>query len=730
MRPGHLRARRMAIELATLLSIVGALACAKSEVGSASSSTTDRGGGTRPESAPVEFFQPVQGGFAKHVLLITIDTLRFDALGFMGNDEAATPTMDALATSGLVFERAHAHNVFTLPSHANILTGVLPYQHGIRDNAGFVLPDDIPTLATVLGDSGFETAAFVAAFPLDARYGLDRGFDRYDDSYPEGASRGFQIAERRGDDVVEDALDWWQAAAGTSEEPTKRFLWLHLYDPHAPYQPEPRFLAGGRTPYLGEVSAVDSYLAPLLQPLLDSKPDDHLVILTSDHGESLGEHGEQTHGLFAYDATLRVPLVLWAGPRLSGRRLAQAAHVDIMPTILDAAGAEAPESLMGESLLGDLSTERSVYFEALGASLHRGWAPLRGLIRANRKAIQLPLPELYDLDSDPEERNNLVPGSTSLFEDIVEHLPQESVWPPTAGRVSPEEEKRLRSLGYLTSTGNAGESTTFGPEHDPKNLVHVDALVHDYVQAYQRGDLVTATQRARQLVAEQPDMALGYWNLAQVLLEQGDPNAALATMSDAYRRGLREARLMRQLALTLAEGGRFQEAIRILRPLVEASSASADPDLLNVFGLVLAEAGSLDEAEQVLSSIFTVDERNPQAEENLALVSLHHGDWVRCEQRARKALELNDQLPLAWNYLGIALYNQKRASEAIAAWQRSVELDGRDYDVLYNLGVVASETGNTSVARDALSRFVAEAPPQRYAADIDRARQLLGGIGP
>ncbi|HEX9667991.1 MAG TPA: sulfatase, partial [Thermoanaerobaculia bacterium] len=228
------------------------------------------------------------------VVLVTLDTLRHDALGFAGNREVETPALDALAAAGRVYPQAHAHNVVTLPSHANILTGLYPHQHGVRDNSGFTLAPRFPTLATLLRGAGYATAAFVAAFPLDARFGLGRGFDVYDDRYPEGsAPTAFVIAERPGDQVVAPALAWWRANAGK-----KRFLWVHLYDPHAPYAPpEPFASRYAADPYLGEVAATDAFLAPLLGPFLAGEEEPALVAVTADHGEALGDHGEVSHGL-------------------------------------------------------------------------------------------------------------------------------------------------------------------------------------------------------------------------------------------------------------------------------------------------------------------------------------------------------------------------------------------------------------------------------------------------
>ena len=672
---------------------------------------------------------------------MTIDTLRADALGFAGNEAAETPWLDGLAEDGWVFERAHAHSVMTLPSHANLLTGRLPYEHGVRDNAGFVLPESVPTAAEAFSAAGFRTAAFVAAFPLDARYGLDRGFEVYDDSYPEGSTRGFAVAERSGAEVVAEAASWW-----TRHEGEPRFLWVHLYEPHVPYDPPAPFSARfAEEPYLGEVAAADEYVGRLMKAVAPGgRLSETLVVVTSDHGEGLGDHGEETHGLFAYETTLAVPLVFSAESLTPARIDAPVRHVDVLPTILDAAGIEASTipGLAGRSLwrapdeINGPDAAGVTYFEALRTNLQRGWAPLRGVIAERRvgtdeeadsrllKYISVPAPELYDLATDPAEVRNLHGAEASAAAEFAALLPVESEWPPVAGTVSDDERRALQSLGYLSSSGGSLLQASYGEQDDPKNLVDLDRMIQDYAEAYQDGRLERAEDLARRTIERRPQMGLGYSNLAQVLLDQGRIEEALRLMIDAERRGLASPFLQRQLALTLAQVGQARDAVR----LMERYADSSDPDALDVLGLVLAESGETERARAVLLRSLEVDERNPQARQNLALAALHAKDWSLCEHEAREALGLNRELPLAWNYLGIALFNQQRTGEAIEAWRESVALDPGDLGVLFNLGSVAARAGRREIARPALERFVREASATRHAEDLAAARSLLRGL--
>jgi arylsulfatase A-like enzyme/Flp pilus assembly protein TadD len=659
------------------------------------------------------------------VVLITIDTLRADTLGFAGNRRVATPVLDRLASQGRVFPNAHAHNVVTLPSHTNILTGLYPYQHGIRDNSGFRLQETLPTLATVLKGAGYATGAFVGSFPLDSQFGLDRGFDVYDDRYPEGSHpESFVFPERRGSEVVGAALAWWKQQKGKP-----RFLWVHLFDPHAPYAPpEPFASRYAKEPYLGEVAAVDSFLQPLLGPFLDGKEKPALVVVTADHGEALGEHGELTHGLFAYEPTLKVPLVVWGRGAAPGRDGRWARHVDVFPTVMQAVGIDAkpPAGLVrpGRSLLAPVPQENpDSYFEALSTTLNRGWAPLRGLLRQGRKYIALPLPEVYDLPKDPKEERTLVGLEWRAARAAFAALPKESAWPPRREDLSPEQESHLRSLGYLSSSAPARES--YGPEDDPKNLIPLDNKIQQITERYTRGKIDEAIRLAREVVQARPTMPLGYSLLAQSLLEAGKSAEALEVMRQARAKGAASDSLVRQLGLTLAETGRAGEAVEVLRPV----AAKGEPQSLNALALALSEAGRQKEAYDTLQKVLKEDPDNPKAWEQLGLVELRLGHWEQARAHSLRALELNRQLPLAWNNLGVALFQLKRTGEALDAWQKAVDLDPRLWDALWNLGTQAVQQGRRDQARKALEKFVAGAPA-RYAEDVKKARGLLARLEP
>jgi len=661
----------------------------------------------------------VSPGPARDVVLVTIDTLRADAPGYAGDSRVATPQLDRIAREGRMFTEAHAQNVVTLPSHVNILTGLYPFQHGVRDNDGFRLDPKVPTLATFLKARGYATAAFIGAFPLDARFGLAKDFDVYDQHYPEGVGPyDFVMSERPASEVVAGALRWWNAPAAGP-----RFLWIHLYDCHAPYRPPPPFdrqYAGD--PYRGEVAGVDAALAPIFDALRSAKAPP-LLVVTADHGESLGDHGELTHGLFAYEATLHVPLLVWSpGTVPAGADTRLARHVDIVPTVLAAIGTEKPAGLPGTSLLGPPpGPKETSYFEALSSNLNRGWAPLRGEIGGGAKYIDLPIPELYALDSDPGEKRNLFSTDDARVRSLRNALP------PDAGKmsaraVSSEERARLQSLGYLS--GSASPKASYGPADDPKNLVAMDAAIHELVDLFQRGRIDEALRRAAGVVRERPSMRTGYDFLAFLQAQAGNDAAAIATLEAADRRGLIDGPLRARWGLLCAESGRADDALRVLAPL----SGSRDPDALNAVGIALATAGRPKEAIAKFEEAAAADPRSGQAWQNIGITRLQAGDVPGALEAFSRALSINDRLPRAWNAQGVAQMRSGKAAEAIDSWKKAVALDRNQFDALFNIALVAHGIGDDADSRAALEDFIARAPSARYGPDIARARRLLAEL--
>ena len=666
-----------------------------------------------------------------NVLLITVDTLRADALGAYGNPRAATPWMDRLAAEGVRFTDAHAHNVVTLPSHANILSGRLPTEHGVRDNSGFRFPAGVETLATLLKARGYRTGAFVSAFPVAARFGLARGFDVYEDHFVDAASRpAFLVQERRGAETVALARAWLDAERGRPA-----LAWVHVYEPHFPYEPpEPLASRFASEPYAGEVAAADEALRPLLEPILAAGRDgDTLVVLTADHGESLGEHGEATHGIFAYEGTLRVPLVLYQPGLLRPRVVeAPAAHVDLLPTVLDALGLPAPAGLPGRSLLpgaaGGPGGGGATYFEALSGSLNRGWAPLHGVIRDRVKYVDLPIPELYDLARDPGEGTNLAAREGSRRETLSGVLAsfRSGDRGPHRTREDAETRERLRGLGYLAG-GAAAPAAGYTEEDDPKRLIALDTLLKEVADLYLAGDLQGAVARCRDLVRRRPGMAVSLLHLAHLERESGNLGAAVDALRQALALDPGDTEVASLLGGYLAQAGRAREAADLLEPY----AARADPDVqvLVARALALAKLGRPQEALATLARAREADPGNAMLLVDVGTVHL----MANAREPARKAFEdalaQNPRVARAHSSLGAMDAEEGRVAEAFGHWKAAVALDSREHDKILALGLGLWRAGRPE-GRPCLEFFLTSAPPAVYARQIEGVRGLLAAARP
>ncbi|MGH9346488.1 MAG: sulfatase-like hydrolase/transferase [Vicinamibacterales bacterium] len=497
-----------------------------------------------------------------NVLLVTVDALRADRV-----TDRLTPGLVALARRGAAFARTYAHAPLTLPSHASILTGLLPPAHGVRNN-GFRLDEGVVTLAEAFADAGYRTGAFVGGSALDARFGLAQGFHEYDDRYDVLQGPSVSSAFRQGARPSPAVLA--AAAAWIATQPAPWFAWAHLRDPHAPY-----------VSYDSAVRSADTSLGAFLASLGQDTVDRTLVIVTADHGESLGEHGERTHGLFAYEGVMRVPLVV-AGPGVPLRvvRTPVTSHADVMPTILDLAGVIGPRS-DGRSrvpaLRGEEMPEHPVYVEALDAALMRGGAPLTGVVSGQWKFIDLPVPELYDVVSDPGEQTNRVaaePGLATRLRDLTVSSRTASFRADGAGSLAePEARARLRSLGYVGSASwRLGASRV---EDDPKRLLPLH-LAYEGALETAGGDPEAAIRQLQLIVQQRPDFTAAIDATGALLIARGRPKEAVALLGDARAGGLRHRVIAERLAAALLAAKDPRGAVAVLQPVVKADEWAAD----------------------------------------------------------------------------------------------------------------------------------------------------------
>jgi arylsulfatase A-like enzyme/Tfp pilus assembly protein PilF len=721
------------------------------------------------------------------ILLISIDTLRSDHLPAYGYKGVETPAIDALRKDAILFEKAYSHYPLTLPSHATLLSGLLPPHTGVRDNGGYTFDAARhPYLPQLLKSAGYETGAAVSAFILRGATGLKSGFDFYDDEIASGPDP--DLAERDGAVTAQRALDWLK---GKGDKPF--FLFLHLYEPHTPYAPPEPFASRYRaSPYDGEIAAADAIVGTVLDALKKQDLYDRaIIILLSDHGEGLGEHGEEQHGFFLYRETLQVPLLLKLpnGDRGGSTVASPAQLVDVVPTLLTLAGAKPPAGLDGQSLLalpGPQAPPRRIYAETFFPRLHYGWSDLASLIEGRFHYIHGPAPELFDLTADPGEKKDILTGERRAYASLRRAIDGYDRTLAAPSQVDAETARKLAALGYagrahlkggdlpdprtkrdvlrnlqtakvLTAERRFGEAAAVLRKVVAADPDMVDAWAflascldlqepndpEATLVAYQKafelsdGDPILALPIARELyrmgrmdeakahaeMAVKADPASAYEVLASIALVRRDADTALTMMR---RAGRAKEEFRRDLGLLLAEQGRTQEALEVLGP---AAGQTAGASTLTVQAHALLDSGRPQEAEALLQRVLAADPNNAQAHELLGVAELRMERPREARVHLERALAINRRLPSAWNTLGVALYTLEGPDAALDAWRQAVAIDASQYDSLLNIGLVSAQTGRLDQARQALRRFVATAPPQRFAPDIEKAQRILREIG-
>ena len=608
-----------------------------------------------------------------NLLLVSIDTLRADRLGSYGYASAETPRLDALAARGWRFADASTVVPLTLPAHSSLLTGTFPAHHGVRDNGGFYLGEEQATLAETLKAEGYRTGGFVGSFVLDRRWGIAQGFDRYFDEFDlskyDGV--GMDVVQRRGDEVVEQAERWLGA-----DTTTPFFAWVHLYDPHTPYDaPEPfrsrhpQDIAGA---YDAEIAWTDSLVGRLLDGLASRGALDRtIVIVVGDHGESLGAHGEQTHGFFIYEDTLHIPLLV-SGPSVGSRTVSAAVRiVDVMPTALDLLGIASPPAVQGRSLapLGrgerlDLVPMSETWYPRF----HYGWSELMSIRDGRYKLIRAPRRELYDLERDPHETADLAAAERGRADTMERALTNARQRVTAAGAarapqaVDPEVSERLEALGYLGG-GISAAHMEDGPRGDPKDKIELYALLKSAGQASLEGRLDEAIARVRRALARDPGIVEGYTLLGNFHGKAQRWDEAVAAYKKALALDPEHQGAIFSLALAYKNEGRFSDA----------------------------EAGF--ERARVL------DPRNTKAAWQLADL------WMRDKQYARAEAVLQDSLaksadrPPNLVKLGECYLEMKRPRDAARVLEEALAARPSQASAHFNLALAREELGDLEGAR-------------------------------
>jgi arylsulfatase A-like enzyme/Tfp pilus assembly protein PilF len=675
-------------------------------------------------------------------MLVTIDTLRADHLGCYGYVSALTPTLDALAARGARFPTAVSHVPLTGPSHASILTGRTPLGHGLRDNGGYVLPKEVGTAAEDFRRAGYRTAAFVSGFPLDRRFGMDRGFETYDDHLPRGNDRRRTPYVERFADATTDAVLRWLRAPASDPGTPPFFLWIHYYDPHAPYEP-PGDLAERfkSAPYDGEIAFVDRQLARVLAALEEKRALTRTIVLvTSDHGESLGEHGEGTHGLFLYDTTLRVPWIL-AGPGVPGGRVSRTVvrQIDTLPTMLAYAGIGARKEIEGRSLRpaveGREMEDLPAYAETLYPEREYGWAPLFAWRTARYKYVDAPKPELYDLQKDAQERENRVAEEGPRANELRRRLEaeRERPVPVTSEDVDPEAAERLAALGYVgAGTANAASTkpaASGAVKRDPKDGAHLLRKLNRGISAA-RSEPEQAIRELTEVLAEDPGLVMARRARAVAYEASGQFDKAIAEIRTVERGGRLSAEDGVTLGDNLRFAGRLEEAMAVLERTAKENPRFGQPwlsiaeihikrknnaearaayervlalvpdhiEALRALGDLALIEEKLDEAGSRYERVLTVDPADAGAMTKLGVVRMRTGRAAEGVSLFRKAVEREPKNAEALLYLAGALASGGSPAEALPYFERAIAADPRSTMARNGLALTRLSLGDTAGA--------------------------------
>jgi arylsulfatase A-like enzyme/Flp pilus assembly protein TadD len=652
-------------------------------------------------------------------LLITIDTLRADRLSCYDSTHLKTKNIDALAAEGVLFTRAFANTSTTLPSHTNILLGVSPLYHGVHENRYFVVDENFLTLAEHMKAAGYATGAFVGAYPLDRKFGLDQGFDVYDDDFGHRSSKKMQELERRAEDVIADASRWIKM------QNSPWFLWIHCYDPHDPYTPPASYAEEyAQSLYDGEVAYVDHVLGEFLGELRAERYlDDTIVIFTGDHGESLWEHGEETHGFFAYNSAIWIPLIV-TGPGIKARKVeTPVSHLDIFPTVCDLLDLEKPELLQGRSLMPALRGRRlgdtDIYFESLSPHYSMGWAPLRGFIRGEFKFIQSPIPELYNLEKDFDEQNNLaqVHNLKEYSKRLSEIIEQESSPEASQSGRRPNREslEKLRSLGYIGGSVAAEEKKDYGPEDDVKTLLPYFNRANKAMTLHREGKTLEGIEILKTIISERKDFEIAHTHLATLYHEgQGKINDAIDILKLGLSNNPASYEIFYKYVNLLIQAGRNEQAIELGTNLY-LHQMDYDPDIWSDIGAAYQNIGDFEMARQAYEQALRIDRRDPIAHYRLgflyfilALRNKEARGFQKCFESYKKAIELDAEYADAYVGLGNAYLQTNNLEGGIYCLEKALEIKPDQGPVVYNLGMAYFNKGQKEKALAYFTRFKKE----------------------
>jgi len=609
-----------------------------------------------------------------NILLVTLDTTRADRIGCYGYKEAKTPNLDSIALNGVMFSNAYCQVPLTLPSHCSILTGTYPLYHQVRNNGFYYLTPEYLTLAEILKERGFKTAAFVSSFTVDSRFGIDQGFDFYDDKFIEGEVLKNFRSERKADKVFASFSHWLDEYFSQ-----KFFCWIHFFDPHVPYDPPPPFREEfSERPYDGEIAYMDHYIGKMLDKLKEKNVfDNTLIILIGDHGEAFGEKGEIDHGFFIYDVTLRVPVIFYSQNYLpKGLAInARVRLIDIMPSILEMLTIPVGKEVQGVSLLPYIEGRRRddlpSYIETYSPRENHGCSELIGLINGEWKYIQAPKPELYNLKSDPQEEKNVIRQeekiTSSMRRELKEKIRKFSSKKDAGKRkLTTEERERLRSLGYIGNVPSEAASTK--PLSDPKDKIGEYRLFFQGNEYETQGNFQKATKYYEELLDLNPNTPGNYVRLALIYQKMRKTKDAVQLLEQGRERIPDSLIILSALSFSYFRERRFKKALENCQIILKKNPKFFD--ILVLSGTIMWEKQK----------------------------------WVEALRYFEKAIEIEPENKILQLRYAFCLVAVGRSKDALEVYMRLKQEYPRDYWVYRDLAIAHHSMGNLDIARDNLKR--------------------------
>jgi arylsulfatase A-like enzyme/Tfp pilus assembly protein PilF len=648
-------------------------------------------------------FARLRDGRDFNVIVITLDTTRADHLGCYGCRDVETPTIDGFAARGVRFEHCYAQTPLTLPSHTTLFTGTLPLFHGIRDNGGFFVPEKLKTMAELFKDKGYETGAFIAAYVLDSKWGLNQGFDTYYDKFDMGKFKRISLGtvQRPGNEVLDQALPWLE------ERKDKRFFtWLHLYDPHTPYDPPPPYdKLYPNHPYLGEIAFADSQLGRLWHWL---ESNDLLrktfIVFAGDHGESLGEHEEQSHGFFIYQATIHVPLIIVTPfPKLQGLVSPEVTGlVDVLPTVCDMAGLPVPSEVQGKSLLPAFFGRRRkenplVYSETYYPRFHYGWSDLKAVQDSRYKLILAPVPELYDVVADPREEKNLVYLEKRVYERLNAEAEafigraSRNAYETDFSKVDEETREKLSALGYVGSFADPAKlkGKKLG---NPKEKIGVFNELSRAREMGLDGKVEEAVRIIQGIIATDPDVTDAYFSIGNIYFQAQRYKDAIQYFEQALGRKPDDSFAAINIALAYEAMGKFEEAEKFLLGYME--KGFADSQFYFMLGNMNYIQKKYDQAIPYFEKCLASNTESGGSYSLLGAIYIVKDDLPRAEECLRKAFEINPRLNNLHYFMAELAEKRGRMAEAEAEYLKELEVSPKHFKSMYNLARVYRTLGD------------------------------------